>query len=144
MKIAFVHFPGRLSRLEAARAGTAPTEFLFLADDFFRKRGRNDAEPDLVGNQNDRRGGTCRAFIAAIRRSCVTPPGHSSRGFRSTKYSRLFSSSEPAANAPISTAAVSRRVSCSASAPSYVTSRRLSGPSQRPIASRPSWAASGR
>lgn len=29
MKIAFVHFPGRLSRLEAARAGTAPTEFLF-------------------------------------------------------------------------------------------------------------------
>jgi glycosyltransferase involved in cell wall biosynthesis len=31
MKIAFVHFPGRLSRLEAARAGTAPTEFLFGA-----------------------------------------------------------------------------------------------------------------
>jgi glycosyltransferase involved in cell wall biosynthesis len=31
MKIAFVHFPGRLSRLEAARAGAAPTEFLFGA-----------------------------------------------------------------------------------------------------------------
>jgi glycosyltransferase involved in cell wall biosynthesis len=29
MKIAYVHFPGRLSRLDAARAGTAPTEFLF-------------------------------------------------------------------------------------------------------------------
>lgn len=29
MKIAFVHFPGRLSRLEPARAGTGPTEFLF-------------------------------------------------------------------------------------------------------------------
>ncbi len=31
MKIAFVHFPGRLARLEAARAGTTPTEFLFGA-----------------------------------------------------------------------------------------------------------------
>src|SRR5438105_11633566 len=31
MNIAFVHFPGRLSRLEAARAGTGPTEFLFGA-----------------------------------------------------------------------------------------------------------------
>jgi glycosyltransferase involved in cell wall biosynthesis len=29
MKIAFVHYPGRLSRAAAARAGTAPTEFLF-------------------------------------------------------------------------------------------------------------------
>jgi glycosyltransferase involved in cell wall biosynthesis len=31
MKIAFVHFPGRLARASAARAGTAPTEFLFGA-----------------------------------------------------------------------------------------------------------------
>jgi glycosyltransferase involved in cell wall biosynthesis len=31
MKIAFVHFPGRLARADAARAGTAPTEFLFGA-----------------------------------------------------------------------------------------------------------------
>jgi glycosyltransferase involved in cell wall biosynthesis len=31
MKIAFVHFPGRLARLAAARSGTAPTEFLFGA-----------------------------------------------------------------------------------------------------------------
>src|SRR6267378_3142553 len=31
MKIAFVHYPGRLSRMAAARAGTAPTEFLFGA-----------------------------------------------------------------------------------------------------------------
>jgi glycosyltransferase involved in cell wall biosynthesis len=31
MKIAFVHFPGRLSRVPGARAGTAPTEFLFGA-----------------------------------------------------------------------------------------------------------------
>src|SRR6266508_4327598 len=29
MRIAFVHFPGRLSRLAAACAGTGPTEFLF-------------------------------------------------------------------------------------------------------------------
>jgi glycosyltransferase involved in cell wall biosynthesis len=29
MKIAFVHFPGRLSRLDGARAGSAPREFLF-------------------------------------------------------------------------------------------------------------------
>lgn len=31
MRIAFVHFPGRLSRLAEARAGAAPTEFLFGA-----------------------------------------------------------------------------------------------------------------
>lgn len=29
MRIAFVHFPGRLARLAAARAGEGPTEFLF-------------------------------------------------------------------------------------------------------------------
>ena len=29
MRIAFVHFPGRLARLDAARAGEGPTEFLF-------------------------------------------------------------------------------------------------------------------
>src|SRR4051794_3949904 len=31
MRIAFVHFPGRLPRLDAARSGNAPTEFLFGA-----------------------------------------------------------------------------------------------------------------
>jgi glycosyltransferase involved in cell wall biosynthesis len=31
VRIAFVHLPGRLARLEAARAGEAPTEFLFGA-----------------------------------------------------------------------------------------------------------------
>lgn len=31
MRIAFVHFPGRLERLPAARAGDGPTEFLFGA-----------------------------------------------------------------------------------------------------------------
>lgn len=31
MRIAFVHFPGRLARLEAARSGEGPTEFLFGA-----------------------------------------------------------------------------------------------------------------
>ena len=31
MRIAFVHFPGRLARLDAARSGDAPTEFLFGA-----------------------------------------------------------------------------------------------------------------
>lgn len=29
MRIAFVHYPGRIARLEAARSGQAPTEFLF-------------------------------------------------------------------------------------------------------------------
>lgn len=29
MRIAFVHYPGRLARLDAARAGDGPTEFLF-------------------------------------------------------------------------------------------------------------------
>jgi glycosyltransferase involved in cell wall biosynthesis len=31
MRIAFVHYPGRLARLDAARAGDGPTEFLFGA-----------------------------------------------------------------------------------------------------------------
>src|SRR4051794_40294534 len=31
MRIDFVHLPGRIARLAAARAGTAPTEFLFGA-----------------------------------------------------------------------------------------------------------------
>ena len=31
MRIAFVHYPGRLARLDAARAGEGPTEFLFGA-----------------------------------------------------------------------------------------------------------------
>ena len=31
VRIAFVHFPGRLARLEAARSGEGPTEFLFGA-----------------------------------------------------------------------------------------------------------------
>ncbi|HZO50962.1 MAG TPA: glycosyltransferase family 4 protein [Gaiellaceae bacterium] len=31
MRIAFVHYPGRIARIDAARAGTAPTEFLFGA-----------------------------------------------------------------------------------------------------------------
>jgi glycosyltransferase involved in cell wall biosynthesis len=31
LQLAFVHYPGRLARLEAARAGAAPTEFLFGA-----------------------------------------------------------------------------------------------------------------
>jgi glycosyltransferase involved in cell wall biosynthesis len=31
VRIAFVHFPGRLARLDAARSGDAPTEFLFGA-----------------------------------------------------------------------------------------------------------------
>lgn len=31
MRLAFVHYPGRLARLDEARSGTAPTEFLFGA-----------------------------------------------------------------------------------------------------------------
>jgi glycosyltransferase involved in cell wall biosynthesis len=37
VRIAFVHFPGRLARLEAARAGEGPTEFLFGAVELERQ-----------------------------------------------------------------------------------------------------------
>ena len=37
MRIAFVHYPGRLARLESARAGEAPTEFLFGAVELERQ-----------------------------------------------------------------------------------------------------------
>lgn len=37
MKIAFVHYPGRLARLDDARAGTGPTEFLFGAVELERQ-----------------------------------------------------------------------------------------------------------
>ncbi|MGZ4397936.1 MAG: glycosyltransferase [Gaiellaceae bacterium] len=37
MRIAFVHYPGRISRLEAARAGEAPSEFLFGAVELERQ-----------------------------------------------------------------------------------------------------------
>jgi len=37
VRIAFVHYPGRLARLEDARAGTGPTEFLFGAVELERQ-----------------------------------------------------------------------------------------------------------
>ncbi len=37
MRIAFVHFPGRLARLDAARSGEGPTEFLFGAVELERQ-----------------------------------------------------------------------------------------------------------
>ena len=37
MRIAFVHYPGRLARLEDARAGRGPTEFLFGAVELERR-----------------------------------------------------------------------------------------------------------
>jgi glycosyltransferase involved in cell wall biosynthesis len=37
VKIAFVHYPGRLARVEAARMGEAPTEFLFGAIELERE-----------------------------------------------------------------------------------------------------------
>lgn len=37
MRIAFVHFPGRIARLDAARAGGAPSEFLFGAVELERR-----------------------------------------------------------------------------------------------------------
>jgi hypothetical protein len=37
VRIAFVHFPGRVARLEAARAGDAPSEFLFGAVELERR-----------------------------------------------------------------------------------------------------------
>jgi glycosyltransferase involved in cell wall biosynthesis len=37
VRIAFVHYPGRLARLEAARAGEGPTEFLFGAVELERQ-----------------------------------------------------------------------------------------------------------
>lgn len=37
MRIAFVHYPGRLARLDAARSGNGPTEFLFGAVELERQ-----------------------------------------------------------------------------------------------------------
>lgn len=37
IKIAFVHYPGRIARLDACRAGSAPTEFLFGAIELERR-----------------------------------------------------------------------------------------------------------
>jgi glycosyltransferase involved in cell wall biosynthesis len=58
MKIAFVHYPGRLSRLDAARAGGAPTEFLFGAIELESSGHRilqYEVDPDLPGSRIGRR-----------------------------------------------------------------------------------------
>lgn len=58
MKIAFVHYPGRLSRLDAARAGTAPTEFLFGAIELERSGYEIDhyeVDPGIPGSGIGRR-----------------------------------------------------------------------------------------
>ncbi|MBA3734330.1 MAG: glycosyltransferase family 4 protein [Actinobacteria bacterium] len=58
MKIAFVHFPGRLSRLEAARAGAAPTEFLFGAVELERhghEIRHHEVDPDAPASRIGRR-----------------------------------------------------------------------------------------
>src|SRR2546430_1431027 len=52
MKIAFVHFPGRIARLPAARAGTGPTEFLFGAVELERaghEVEHYEVDPDAPG-----------------------------------------------------------------------------------------------
>jgi hypothetical protein len=58
MKIAFVHYPGRLRRAAAARAGTAPTEFLFGAIEL-ENSGHDirqyEVDPDLLGSRIGRR-----------------------------------------------------------------------------------------
>ena len=54
MRIAFVHYPGRIARLEAARAGTAPSEFLFGAVELER-RGHDvehfEVDPEMGGGR---------------------------------------------------------------------------------------------
>lgn len=58
MRIAFVHFPGRLSRASAARAGTAPTEFLFGAIELERSGHeirQYEVDPNAPGRRISRR-----------------------------------------------------------------------------------------
>jgi len=60
VRIAFVHHPGRLARLEAARSGTAPTEFLFGAVELER------AGHDVVHFELDPNASTSRLLRRAI------------------------------------------------------------------------------
>jgi glycosyltransferase involved in cell wall biosynthesis len=57
VRIAFVHFPGRLARLDAARAGDGPTEFLFGAVELERA-GHDvvhyEVDPDLAAGRMSR------------------------------------------------------------------------------------------
>lgn len=54
LKIAFVHYPGRIARLDDARAGSAPTEFLFGAVELERaghEVEHYEADPSLAGSR---------------------------------------------------------------------------------------------
>ena len=58
MRIAFVHFPGRLARLDAARAGEGPTEFLFGAVELERAGhdvSHHEVDPDAAAGRLARR-----------------------------------------------------------------------------------------
>ena len=58
MRIAFVHFPGRLARLEAARSGAGPTEFLFGAVELERQGHEvthHEVDPDAPAGRVARR-----------------------------------------------------------------------------------------
>jgi glycosyltransferase involved in cell wall biosynthesis len=58
VKIAFVHYPGRLARLEDARAGTGPTEFLFGAVELERQGhevSHHEVDPDAPARRVARR-----------------------------------------------------------------------------------------
>lgn len=58
MRIAFVHFPGRLARLDAARAGEGPTEFLFGAVELERAGhdvSHHEVDPDAASGRLARR-----------------------------------------------------------------------------------------
>ena len=58
LRIAFVHYPGRLVRLESARAGDGPTEFLFGGVELERDGHRVDhheVDPDAPAGRTARR-----------------------------------------------------------------------------------------
>ena len=58
MRIAFVHYPGRLARLDDARAGRGPTEFLFGAVELEREGhdvSHHEVDPDAPAGRIARR-----------------------------------------------------------------------------------------
>jgi glycosyltransferase involved in cell wall biosynthesis len=82
VRIAFVHFPGRLARLEAARRGDGPTEFLFGGIELER-RGHDvlhyEVDPDVPAGRLARRAIDRQAGLGRL------PPHVSAATLRGTR-----------------------------------------------------------
>ena len=98
VRIAFVHFPGRLARLEAARAGEGPTEFLFGAIELERAGARGHAPR----GRPRRAGGPARP-------PADRPPGRSRRLPPHASAAVLAGTQAPPARAPARRTSSSRR-----------------------------------